>query len=483
MAPGTETGLGLSNVDDMSETEFWDLYGLPYDILLERRSGVRTAKDFKVHCNYHYDDDYYYHYLPYTYNDEYHYYDHNYHYNDYYHYYNHYHYYNYNYYNHDYYNDYNHYHHHHYNYNYHYHDDHYHYYYDNYHYHHYYNHNYHHYYDNYHHHHYNDDNYYYYNYYYDHYNHNDHHYHHYDNYHHNYNYDNNHNHYNHNNHHNNHYNHNDHHYNYNNHNHNDYNDHNDYDHNNHYNHHDNYHNYNYYYDDYHIHNQYDHHDNYHNYDDDNHNHYDDHDYYNHNIDYNPAPLHGLCHSQAKDDDDCTNQTCEAAKWISGPGGIKLLICTVGPHALFPDMYVPDGVCHYLYYTDVFIVSGKVMATELQSSFQTFKNVLKTYSKTKGGLSFDIKYVDVATIQKNKGVITNLASGNIGNYGFLGLIAPIEILQDWVENKASGILKELKNFQGGDKSRRTIIAIGTFRYNEHGTWTKFTSLFEKTVAQG
>ncbi|XP_077523039.1 uncharacterized protein LOC144133831 [Amblyomma americanum] len=145
------------------------------------------------------------------------------------------------------------------------------------------------------------------------------------------------------------------------------------------------------------------------------------------------------------------------------------------------MYAPDGVCHYMYYTNVFLDEENFMATELQVSFQRFKDVLKMYSKTKGGLSFDIKYVDLNSIKQSKTAILTLASNNIGSYGFLNMIAPIDILQGWVE-KAKDLLKELKGLQGKDPTRRTIIAIGTFRYSEGATWTKYKDLFKTAIAR-
>ncbi|KAL3203331.1 hypothetical protein MRX96_041947 [Rhipicephalus microplus] len=85
--------------------------------------------------------------------------------------------------------------------------------------------------------------------------------------------------------------------------------------------------------------------------------------------------------------------------IGRGSGRTELICTVGDTAVERKMFPPDGLCHYLYYTHVFVAtivddrpvtSHYVRATRITASFDAFKDALKRYKKTEGGLSFDIK---------------------------------------------------------------------------------------------
>ncbi|KAH8027706.1 hypothetical protein HPB51_007256 [Rhipicephalus microplus] len=149
-----------------------------------------------------------------------------------------------------------------------------------------------------------------------------------------------------------------------------------------------------------------------------------------------------------------------------------LICTVGDTAVERKMFPPDGLCHYLYYTHVFVAtivddrpvtSHYVRATRITASFDAFKDALKRYKKTEGGLSFDIKKANedhniVKSGREREPCVKKVAADTVV-----------------IVNQA------FKELQGKDKRKRTVVAISAILYDDDGKWNALKDAI-KTATQ-
>ncbi|KAH7972628.1 hypothetical protein HPB52_014261 [Rhipicephalus sanguineus] len=136
------------------------------------------------------------------------------------------------------------------------------------------------------------------------------------------------------------------------------------------------------------------------------------------------------------------------------------------------MYPPDGLCHYLYYTHVYIREKEsafhVMARGILASFTVFKDKVKEYSKTEGGLSFDIKAVNRTGVRQAQSELKNLEQDRILHYGTLNVINEPDKLRGLV-TRAVGMAKALKEHQQNDPRRRTVVAISAIDYGTDDKW--------------
>lgn len=81
-----------------------------------------------------------------------------------------------------------------------------------------------------------------------------------------------------------------------------------------------------------------------------------------------------------------------------------LVCTVGGKAIFPEMIPTDGLCDYIYYTNVAVVHGYMYGIETDDSWELFKLVMRNRTRTSGGIGFDIRLVTFSyLIMPNKAV--------------------------------------------------------------------------------
>lgn len=91
---------------------------------------------------------------------------------------------------------------------------------------------------------------------------------------------------------------------------------------------------------------------------------------------------------------------------------KELICTVGSLAVELKMYPRDGLCHYLFYTHVFVYTNKtivnVQSTTITASFRVFQEVMARSRKTEGGLSFDAASTNKTYAKRVRRDLMNLA---------------------------------------------------------------------------
>ncbi|XP_077523415.1 uncharacterized protein LOC144134365 [Amblyomma americanum] len=128
----------------------------------------------------------------------------------------------------------------------------------------------------------------------------------------------------------------------------------------------------------------------------------------------------------------------------------------------PYMIPPDGLCTFLYYVDVLVTGNKLHGAQNDYSWNEFKMEMKKRSKTKGGISLDIQYIDEKILgdQKVTKEMNALAGNNVQNYGLLTVITQKGKLAQLV-TKAKNVLEKPKTMQGNDKNKITIIALGLY----------------------
>ncbi|XP_065292716.1 uncharacterized protein [Dermacentor albipictus] len=156
-----------------------------------------------------------------------------------------------------------------------------------------------------------------------------------------------------------------------------------------------------------------------------------------------------------------------------------LLCTVGDLAVLPAMYPYDGMCDYIFYTNVYIYNGQLTSTRVLRSFELFKAKTKKYSQTKGGVSFDIRYIESSTLAARRQALTGLSAYRIHHYGFLTMIAPTPTLEHWLR-KAKDIFGQFKSIQGNDSSKKTVLALGTWGSGIRSVWQSFKKLVERAT---
>lgn len=163
---------------------------------------------------------------------------------------------------------------------------------------------------------------------------------------------------------------------------------------------------------------------------------------------------------------------------------KELFCTVGSTAAEYKMYPMDGLCHYLFYTHVFIHSNfsEIRSTRIVTSFNVFQERMLKYRKTQGGLSFDVRASNRTLENRATGSLTLLKQKNIVHYGSLNVIDRIGTLADLVA-RALALIKDLKNFQAGDPTKRTVIAIGGIGYGSPAAWSQYKETIKQAAAVG
>ncbi|KAL1435160.1 hypothetical protein MTO96_011088 [Rhipicephalus appendiculatus] len=159
-----------------------------------------------------------------------------------------------------------------------------------------------------------------------------------------------------------------------------------------------------------------------------------------------------------------------------------LICTLGSFAVINAVYPPDGLCDYLFYTHVIVFNKTELAgVEVNASWTLFKKVIAGRTMTAGGVSFDAKYVTAQDFddQGLKQHLNDLASANVRNYGILNMVTNVKNWDDFM-NRARGTIAKLKAIQGDDSTRKIVMALGLFDYNEPNAWDKYRSGFQDAV---
>ncbi|XP_075527624.1 uncharacterized protein LOC142559833 [Dermacentor variabilis] len=145
------------------------------------------------------------------------------------------------------------------------------------------------------------------------------------------------------------------------------------------------------------------------------------------------------------------------------------------------MYPPDGLCHYLFYWNVVVSGGIMRGVDVSLSWEIFKNETARLKKTSGGISFDSRYVTPASILSVEEELKRIArTNNIVHYGVLNMLAAPAKAQHLLQ-RTKPALKALKNMQGNDSTKRTILAMGLYDYGRQGEYyADFTILFKEAV---
>lgn len=138
------------------------------------------------------------------------------------------------------------------------------------------------------------------------------------------------------------------------------------------------------------------------------------------------------------------------------------------------------MCPYIYFDSVFVSNGQVLGNKENTSWAVFKEIMKTFTQTQGGIAFDINYASAVAVRTVGAVLKNLATGNrLLHYGILNIHTWANQLHALMIT-AKDVLRELKNIQANDPARRTVIAFGLYDYNEQGALTEYKQLFFEAV---
>ncbi|XP_077524262.1 uncharacterized protein LOC144135481 [Amblyomma americanum] len=152
-------------------------------------------------------------------------------------------------------------------------------------------------------------------------------------------------------------------------------------------------------------------------------------------------------------------TARAAPPSTGP--VKELVCTVGHSAVAQSMYPPDRYCDYLFYTEVVVSGQTLQASRVEASWQMFQQVARSYSRVKPGVAFDYGRTSVQSIQDASGSLAVLQQNNIRHYAILN--AFVRNARQEYPNLLQTIYA-MKTLQGGDQTRKTVLAVGLHDYS-------------------
>ncbi|XP_077536262.1 uncharacterized protein LOC144148625 [Haemaphysalis longicornis] len=164
--------------------------------------------------------------------------------------------------------------------------------------------------------------------------------------------------------------------------------------------------------------------------------------------------------------------------------IQELLCSINQVAVVPWKYPPDGMCTYIYYSELIVTKNEQQQYELHDavgdpSWTMFKKEMKKRTRTEGGAAFDARYITVEGINGIQNVLFGLAQENIPHYGVLNVLAEASDLKPLLDNTTE-VMQELKNLQGGNVKRRTVIAIGLYDYSAQDAWAMYRILFKQAV---
>ncbi|XP_070382092.1 uncharacterized protein [Dermacentor albipictus] len=144
------------------------------------------------------------------------------------------------------------------------------------------------------------------------------------------------------------------------------------------------------------------------------------------------------------------------------------------------MIPTDGLCHYVYYSDVIMARDTLHAALVPESLATFQNEMPRRSRTSGGIGFDIRYSTAAgvsaAIEKK---LKELANKNIKHYGVLNLLQTAAKMKG-MYSKAKELLRKLKGVQGNDATRKTLLAFGIYNYREKDAYTILQEFFTDAI---
>lgn len=154
------------------------------------------------------------------------------------------------------------------------------------------------------------------------------------------------------------------------------------------------------------------------------------------------------------------------------------------------MYPKDGLCHYLFYTHVFIYENEtkeekkppiitVASSRIVVSFNVFKQQILKYKKTEGGLSFDVRAVDHGRVFRGYTTVRKLQEEKLLHFGFLNIIDRPGALEGLVTS-AVATCGLLKNIQANSTRRRIVVAIGSIDYSTPRHWAMFKDALKEAA---
>ncbi|KAH7973195.1 hypothetical protein HPB52_022754 [Rhipicephalus sanguineus] len=164
-----------------------------------------------------------------------------------------------------------------------------------------------------------------------------------------------------------------------------------------------------------------------------------------------------------------------------PISVTELVCTVGTFAVMPAVIPPDGICTYIFYCDVISIDGALSGIETNASLKVFEDEIQKRAATEGGLSFDIRALSPEHFDnlKLREALNALSQQNVKHYGILNMVTDATHVAANV-NKAKLIIDRLKDLQGNDATRKTMIALGLSDYSEPDAWNLYSSQFRVAV---
>ncbi|KAL1468192.1 hypothetical protein MTO96_041639, partial [Rhipicephalus appendiculatus] len=143
------------------------------------------------------------------------------------------------------------------------------------------------------------------------------------------------------------------------------------------------------------------------------------------------------------------------------------------------MYPNDDVCQYIYYTDVVIVDGKIRPSLERNSWNKFQIKAKAYNKVKSGIAFDHWYITPQLVDDANDDLNMLARNKIGSYGLLNIIRKPDELASVVQ-AMKPVIEALKDVQGSDPDRRTVIAVGSYDYGGLGFMKTYKDILKDII---
>ncbi|KAL1420365.1 hypothetical protein MTO96_024199 [Rhipicephalus appendiculatus] len=146
------------------------------------------------------------------------------------------------------------------------------------------------------------------------------------------------------------------------------------------------------------------------------------------------------------------------------------------------MLPTDGLCDYMYFCHLVVSKGELYGDRIDVSWDMFKAQMKNSSKTGAGIGFDSRYVTMTDLSDDtvRKKLDTLASENkIRHYGLLNVIVRYNDAVSRTKD-ALDALTILKQIQGGDKTRKTIVAIGMYDYTERDSWNTYKKMFTQLV---
>ncbi|XP_049514531.1 uncharacterized protein LOC125941414 [Dermacentor silvarum] len=140
----------------------------------------------------------------------------------------------------------------------------------------------------------------------------------------------------------------------------------------------------------------------------------------------------------------------------------------------------DGLCTYVYYTNVVIVMNDFRGVTVPQSWEMFEKEMKTLTRSSGGIGFDIRYTNAAAVNAEvEKKLRELVPKNIKHYGVLNVLQRANKVND-LFNKAKGLLTKLKQVQGNDAQRKTLLALGLYNYREQNAYGILQNMFNDAV---